>query len=111
MWRPIRQGILPAGARWECLRSNIRRGPIFSCGSGRQSRRSSCYLHASCALNETRAVTSLARHIPAAQLIIYPDAGHGSQYQYPELFLAHANLFLDQLALSSSHLFPYSVKT
>ena len=38
---------------------------------------------------------TLAQHIPDAQLIIYPDAGHGSQYQYPDLFLAHARLFLD----------------
>ena len=38
---------------------------------------------------------TLAQHIPDAQLIIYPDAGHGAQYQYPDLFLAHARLFLD----------------
>ncbi|WP_218510785.1 alpha/beta fold hydrolase [Variovorax sp. dw_308] len=37
----------------------------------------------------------LAQAIPNAQLIIYPDAGHGSQYQYPERFLAHARSFLD----------------
>jgi len=38
---------------------------------------------------------TLAQHLPNAQLIIYPDAGHGSQYQYPNLFLAHSRLFLD----------------
>ena len=38
---------------------------------------------------------TLAQHLPNAQLIIYPDAGHGSHYQYPNLFLAHARLFLD----------------
>jgi pimeloyl-ACP methyl ester carboxylesterase len=38
---------------------------------------------------------TLAQHIPNAQLIIYPDAGHASQFQYPELFLAHARMFLD----------------
>lgn len=37
----------------------------------------------------------LAQSIPNAQLIIYPDAGHGAHYQYPELFLAHARKFLD----------------
>jgi pimeloyl-ACP methyl ester carboxylesterase len=37
----------------------------------------------------------LSQHIPNAQLIVYPDAGHGSQYQYPNLFLAHARLFLE----------------
>jgi pimeloyl-ACP methyl ester carboxylesterase len=36
----------------------------------------------------------LARHLPNAQLILYPDANHGSLYQYPELFVAHVNLFL-----------------
>jgi pimeloyl-ACP methyl ester carboxylesterase len=38
---------------------------------------------------------TLQQHIPNAQLILYPDANHGSLYQYPELFLAHAKLFLD----------------
>ena len=37
----------------------------------------------------------LQQHLPNAQLIIYPDANHGSFYQYPELFVAHATLFLD----------------
>lgn len=38
---------------------------------------------------------TLQRNLPNAQLIIYPDSNHGSIYQYPELFLAHAALFLD----------------
>ena len=38
---------------------------------------------------------TLSQHIPNAQLIIYPDSGHASQFQYPELFLLHARTFLD----------------
>ena len=37
----------------------------------------------------------MEQHIPNAQLIIYPDANHGSQHQYPELFVEHATLFLN----------------
>ena len=38
---------------------------------------------------------TLSQYIPNAQLIVYPDAGHGSHFQYPELFVAHTKLFLD----------------
>ena len=38
----------------------------------------------------------LAQNIPNAQLLIYPDAGHGAQFQYPERFLKHALQFLDE---------------
>ena len=38
---------------------------------------------------------TLCQHIPNAQLIIYPDAGHGALFQYPELFVQHTTIFLD----------------
>lgn len=37
----------------------------------------------------------LAGQLPNAQLIIYPDAGHGHLFQYPKLFAEHVKLFLD----------------
>jgi pimeloyl-ACP methyl ester carboxylesterase len=36
----------------------------------------------------------LQQNIPNAQLIIYPDANHGSQYQYPQRFVRHVSDFL-----------------
>jgi pimeloyl-ACP methyl ester carboxylesterase len=36
----------------------------------------------------------LAKHLPDAQLIMYPDSNHGAQYQHAEVFLKHARLFL-----------------
>jgi pimeloyl-ACP methyl ester carboxylesterase len=36
----------------------------------------------------------LQQNLPNAQLILYPDANHGSFYQYPELFVSQAGQFL-----------------
>jgi pimeloyl-ACP methyl ester carboxylesterase len=38
---------------------------------------------------------TMAQRIPQAQLIIYPDSGHGAIFQYPGLFVDHASRFLD----------------
>jgi pimeloyl-ACP methyl ester carboxylesterase len=38
---------------------------------------------------------TLSQTIPNAQLIVYPDAGHGSLFQFPELFVTHARIFLE----------------
>jgi pimeloyl-ACP methyl ester carboxylesterase len=37
----------------------------------------------------------LAQHLPDAQLVMYPDASHGSQSQHAEIFLEYARLFLN----------------
>src|SRR5271156_1770531 len=38
---------------------------------------------------------NLSQRIPQAQLIIYPDSGHGALFQFANLFVAHGRLFLD----------------
>jgi pimeloyl-ACP methyl ester carboxylesterase len=36
----------------------------------------------------------LAEHLPNAQLIMDPDASHGAQSEYADIFLEHARLLL-----------------
>jgi pimeloyl-ACP methyl ester carboxylesterase len=40
----------------------------------------------------------LQQNLPNAQLILYPDSNHGSQSQYPTLFVADVTRFLDAVA-------------
>jgi pimeloyl-ACP methyl ester carboxylesterase len=42
-----------------------------------------------------RTQDDLVRCLPWAQLVLYPDAGHGSIFQYPQLFVSQATRFLD----------------
>ena len=39
---------------------------------------------------------ALSQQIPNAQLILYPDAGHGSLFQYPDWFVHDAARFLER---------------
>jgi pimeloyl-ACP methyl ester carboxylesterase len=38
----------------------------------------------------------LSQNIPDAQLVVYPDAGHGAHFQYPQRFLRHLTQFLEE---------------
>jgi pimeloyl-ACP methyl ester carboxylesterase len=38
---------------------------------------------------------NLSQRIPQAQLIIYPDSGHGALFQFSKLFVTHCTMFLD----------------
>jgi pimeloyl-ACP methyl ester carboxylesterase len=35
----------------------------------------------------------LQQHLPDARLILYPDSGHGSHFQFPEVFAEEAARF------------------
>jgi len=39
---------------------------------------------------------TLSAHMPNAQLIIYPDSGHGSLFQHAGAFTSHVTEFLDR---------------
>ena len=36
-----------------------------------------------------------SQHLPDAELMLYPDSGHGALFQYPDLFVGHAARLLD----------------
>jgi pimeloyl-ACP methyl ester carboxylesterase len=40
---------------------------------------------------------ALAQQIPSAHLILYPDAGHGSLFQFPQWFVQDALRLLDEV--------------
>jgi pimeloyl-ACP methyl ester carboxylesterase len=43
----------------------------------------------------------LADNLPNAILLVYPDAGHGSLFQYPDSFTRHAGAFLSVVSESA----------
>jgi pimeloyl-ACP methyl ester carboxylesterase len=43
----------------------------------------------------------LQQRLPNAELIVYPDSGHGSIFQFPEVFVRDATRFLDGPVLGS----------
>lgn len=39
----------------------------------------------------------LTEHLPDAQLILYPNSGHGALFQYASSFASHVGEFLDRV--------------
>jgi pimeloyl-ACP methyl ester carboxylesterase len=48
----------------------------------------------------------LQQNLPNAQLVLYPDANHGSFYQYPELFVSQTDQFLTSALQDGADLQP-----
>ena len=44
----------------------------------------------------------LQQNVPNAKLVLYPDSGHGSQYQFHNDFVAQVELFLDEANLDAA---------
>ena len=40
-------------------------------------------------------IQHLARRLPDSELVLYPDAGHGSLFQFHDSFVRQTMLFLD----------------
>jgi pimeloyl-ACP methyl ester carboxylesterase len=51
----------------------------------------------------SRNSADLARRLPHAQLILYPDAGHGGIFQYHEEFVKSALEFLSKEEIFNKH--------
>jgi pimeloyl-ACP methyl ester carboxylesterase len=46
----------------------------------------------------------LAEHLPHAQLIVYSNSSHGTQFQHADIFLEHLKLFLNDRGSEPGHL-------
>ena len=38
---------------------------------------------------------AMSRELSNAQLVLYPDSGHGALFQHHEMFVSHVRTFLD----------------